>query len=459
MRQLSKPNLGGTLADILLLGCAITALIAFFFLPWLRVSGQSFTAAALFYEPRTEVLDIIKAHLLKTDFPSLFLILVSGITGAALALRRILNPQARQGMALDTLFAGAVGLAYFVIFAGQNQAIPETQSLIGSGFWVVLIAVIGMVLQVFVPRPNAVSARRRWRTLRHEIQKNRWAYVFISPFYILFLIFGFFPVLFSVYLSLQDWNGVRPMQYVGLQNFEHIFGPGGRAFRQSIMNGVYLFFMYVPIMTFMAIVLAVILNSQRIRGFRFYRTLFFAPYVTSMIAAGFTFRLILTNDGGLANIILHTAGLPGVPWLENQWWARVSLCLLVIWGWLGYNMVLMLAGLQTIPRELAEAARVDGASHTQTLFYITIPLLRPMILFSVVLSTMGTFGLFNEVMALTGGGPARATLTPMVYIYGLAFGNQQQFRFGRASAYGYVYFFLIFMLTIFQFKFVGREEK
>lgn len=292
-----------------------------------------------------------------------------------------------------------------------------------------------------------------WR----EIAKKRWAYLFISPFYILFLVFGFFPVLFSIYLSFHKWKGLGSMEFVGLKNYTYLLGVGGKAFRQSIQNGIILFFMYVPIMTFVAIVLAVILNSKLVRFFQGYRTMIFAPYVTSMVAAGFTFRLLLCNKGGLFNVALNMLGLPGIPWLENVWWARVSLCLLVVWGWLGYNMVIMLAGLQTIPRELTEAALIDGASPVQAFFYITIPLLRPVILFSVILSTMGSFGLFNEVMALTNStaGPMRATLTTLIQIYNEAFSN---FRFGRASAQAYAYFALIFVLTLLQFRYFGREE-
>jgi len=287
--------------------------------------------------------------------------------------------------------------------------------------------------------------------------KSRWAYAFISPFFILFLIFQFGPILFSVYLSVVNWKGLGAMEFVGLKNFTYLFGAGGKAFRQSVLNGFILFFMYVPIMTFLAIVLAVILNSEKVRAIKVYRTLIFTPYVTSMIAAGFTFRLLLEQKGGLFNIALEALGLPGVPWLESVWWARVSLCLLVVWGWLGYNMVIMLAGLQTIPRELNEAALIDGASPVQAFFRITIPLLRPVILFSVTLSIMGSFGLFNEVMALTSGGrPMRATLTTMVYIYGVAFGGERQY--GRASATAYVYFALIAVFTFLYFRFYGRER-
>ena len=127
---------------------------------------------------------------------------------------------------------------------------------------------------------------------------------------------------------------------------------------------------------------------------------------------------------------------PPIPWLESIWGARVSLCLLIIWVWLGYNMVIMLAGLQTIPRELTEAAMIDGANPVQSFFHVTIPLMRPVILFCVVLSLMGSFNLFNEVFILTApaGGPMNATITPFVDIFNQAFGNN---RFGYASAMAY----------------------
>jgi lactose/L-arabinose transport system permease protein len=292
-----------------------------------------------------------------------------------------------------------------------------------------------------------------------EVLRNRWAYIFISPFYILFLTFGLGPFLFSIYMSFAKWEGLGPIQFVGSKNFQYLAGPGGKVFWDSILNGIILFIMYVPVMTFLAIVLAVILNSERVRGFRFFRTLLFAPYVTSMIAAGVTFRLLLEREGGLFNIILESLGFGPVPWLEAEWPARVSLCLLVVWGWLGYNMIIMLAGLQTIPRELTEAAQIDGANPVQAFFYITIPLLQPVILFSLILSTIGTFGLFNEVWALTTirnpGGPKHAILTPYVHVYQVAFSN---FRFGRASAMSYVYALLIFGLTLIQHRFAGQRD-
>jgi ABC-type sugar transport system permease subunit len=295
------------------------------------------------------------------------------------------------------------------------------------------------------------------KTLR-EVKKKRWGYVFISPFYILFAVFSVYPILFSIYLSFTKWKGVGPKVFVGLENYSRLFKDP--IFWQSIRNGFIIFFMYVPIMTLLALVLAVILNAKFIRFFRLFRTMLFIPYITTMIAVGYIFRTMMDTNYGLFNVVLTSIGLPAVPWLENVWWARISISLLILWAWLGYNMVIMLAGLQTIPKDMVEAATIDGASPAQAFFRITIPLMRPIIIFSVILSTIGSFGLFNEVYALTTvgymmGTPQYATITPLVYVYQQAF---QNFNFSYASAVSYIYFAIIFVLAIIQFRYLGRED-
>ncbi|GAH45928.1 unnamed protein product, partial [marine sediment metagenome] len=253
-----------------------------------------------------------------------------------------------------------------------------------------------------------------------EIKRKRWAYTFISPFYILFAIFGVYPIIFSIYLSFTKWRGFGPKVFVGLANYRRLIGDP--IFWQSIRNGVIIFFLYVPIMTLLALVLAVILNSRLVRFFKIFRTMLVVPYVTTMIAVGYVFKIMMNTKYGLFNVVITSMGLPAVPWLDKVWWGRVSLSILIIWAWLGYNMVIMLAGLQTIPKDLVEAATIDGANPVQAFFRITVPLMRPIILFSVILSTLGSFGLFNEIYALTTvgytmGGPMNATITPLVYIY------------------------------------------
>ena len=298
-----------------------------------------------------------------------------------------------------------------------------------------------------------VDAKASSRSLWQRIKQARWAYTFISPFYILFAIFGLYPMLLSLYLSFTRWKGVGPIEFAGLVNFGLILKD--KVFWQSMTNGVILFFLYVPVMLFLALVLAVILNSGRVKGFRFFRTLIFLPFITNMVAAGYAFRILLEQQNGLLNVLLKYAGLSPIPWLEDVWWARISLSLLIIWAWLGYNMVIMLAGLQTIPRDLTEAALIDGASPIQAFFRVIVPLMRPVILFCMITSTIGSFGLFAEVSTLTRGGPVNATLTPLIRIYGVAFGSYQ---FGYASALAYTFFALIFVLTIIQFR-LNRDQE
>lgn len=292
---------------------------------------------------------------------------------------------------------------------------------------------------------------RRPRRLNY---KTLWGYLFISPFFISYAIFGLYPLLLSMYLSLADWKGVGPIKLVGIDNYIRLLGD--QVFWQSMMNGIILFFLYVPIMLFGALVLAVILNSKRVKGFQFFRMLIFLPFITNMAAAGFAFRILLNKNNGLANVLLGYLNIPPLPWLEDVWLARISLALLVIWAWLGYNMVIMLAGLQTIPQDLTEAAMVDGASRTQAFFRITLPLMRPVILFCAVTSTIGSFGLFAEVSALTNSGPANATITPLIRIYNVAFKSLQM---GYASAMAYTFFAIVFVLTLLQMRFFGREQQ
>lgn len=287
--------------------------------------------------------------------------------------------------------------------------------------------------------------------------KARWAYVFISPFYILFLIFGIYPLLFSFVLSFTGWGGKGPLNFVGIKNYLLLFQD--EVYWHAMLNGVILFFMYVPVMLLLATILAVLLNSKRVRGFQIFRTVIFLPYITNVIAAGFVFQLLFSTKYGLFNAALGIFGLAPVPWLETAMGARVALCVLIIWAWLGYNMVLILAGLQTIPGELYEAALIDGANPAQAFLFITIPLLRPVLLFCLVTSTLGSFNLFGELVSLFpstyGSGPLNSTITPLLAIYGQAFRN---FRFGYASTEAYVYFAFIFAVTLLQLRYFNRES-
>ena len=284
--------------------------------------------------------------------------------------------------------------------------------------------------------------------------RHRWPLLFVSPFFLLFAVFALYPIFFSLYLSFHEWRGVGAMRPVGFANYTRLFGD--RIFWGSMLNAVLLFFIYVPIMTFLAVIIATVLHGSFLKLQGMWRAIIFMPHLTSMVAAGFTFRLILDTHSGFANQALAWLGVSPVPWLDDMWWARISLGLLMIWAWLGYNTIIMLAGLQTIPIEVNEAASVDGANRIQVFFRITVPLLKPVILFAVTLSIIGTFQLFTEPYILTGGGPIRATETPVMQIFSSTFAN---LRFGYAAAMSYVYFVTIIVLAIVQFKLVTRGDR
>jgi ABC-type sugar transport system permease subunit len=295
------------------------------------------------------------------------------------------------------------------------------------------------------PGSRPAAARRR------TLVRYRWPYLFIAPFFVLFAMFFVFPIVFSFWLSLNDWRGTGPMRFVGLQNYLVLLRDG--TFWNSMANAAILFVLYVPIMTTLAVVLAAALNDRFIRLRGFWKAVIFLPYITSMVAVGFTFRLIFDTHSGFANDLIGLIGIPPIAWLDDPWGARITLAILITWAWLGYNTVIMLAGLQTIPPEIVEAARVDGASRLQALRLITVPLLRPVILFSLTLSVIGTFSLFTEAAVLTRGGPARATSMPVMEIFSTTFSN---LRFGYAAAMSYVVFAVIVLATAIQFRVLRR---
>jgi ABC-type sugar transport system permease subunit len=300
------------------------------------------------------------------------------------------------------------------------------------------------------PRKRTAGVARRRRFARHG-----WPLLFISPFFVLFAVFSLYPIGFSAWLSLHDWSLIGPARWVGLDNYHALLHD--TLFWQSMLNAALLFLIYVPAMTFLALVLAALLNSRYVRLEGLWRTLIFLPYIMSgTVAAAFTFQLLLDGNAGYANRLLSFIGVSPVSWLGSTWWARISVGLLVLWAWLGYNMLIMLAGLLAIPPELSEAARVDGAGPVRIFFRITVPLLRPVILFSVTLSIIGTFSLFTEPLLLTNGGPANATTTPVIQIWQNTFSF---LRVGYSAAMSWVYFAVIVVMALTQFFLISRRDR
>jgi lactose/L-arabinose transport system permease protein len=275
---------------------------------------------------------------------------------------------------------------------------------------------------------------------------------FVGPAAILFLVFFGWPLVASLVQSFQV-RVAGQMVWAGLENYERLFNDPLVA--TSLVNAMLILVIQVPLMVGLALLLAVVLNQSWLRFRAGYRVIYFLPAVTALVAYSIVFRVLLKTDSGVVNQMLGVIGVAPVDWLNDPLWARVSLIASITWRWTGYNMVILLAGLQAIPKETFEAAAIDGAGQRSIFRYVTLPLLRPVILFTLVTSTIGTLQLFDENYILTRGGPANATLTPVLYLYKMAF---KSLDFGYASAIAWMLVVVIGVLSLVQFRFLGRDR-
>lgn len=296
-----------------------------------------------------------------------------------------------------------------------------------------------------------LAARIRERRTS-ETWRNRHFYLFVSPFIILFGVFGLYPLLFSLYLSFNKWDGLTPLQWVGLDNFATLLDD--EILRAALWNTLIIGLLYVPAMLILAFLFAQALNLPWLKMKGLFRTCFFLPVVTPMVVIALVFGLIFSAEKGVLNFALGTLKLGPVPWLVSQEWSKVAIAILVLWRWTGYNMVLMLAGLQGISADYYESARIDGATGLQQMLNITLPLMRPTFLFCSVLSLLGTVYMFDETFVMTRGGPGTSSTNFGLYLFNTSFVD---FRFGYASCMAYVVALGVFLLTLWGQRF-GRVE-
>lgn len=261
-----------------------------------------------------------------------------------------------------------------------------------------------------------------------EQKRNLIGWAFLLPATILIFIFCFYPMVQALILSFQKGMG-RNVQPAGFANYARILKDA--TFQQCLFNTVFYFVIQVPIMLILALVLAQLLNSPDLKGKGIYRTMIFLPCATSLVSYSMIFKSLFANDG-LVNRILMTFGIPAISWFQDAWAARWVIVIALVWRWTGYNMVFYLAGLQNIDYSIYEAARIDGASPLQQFIHLTIPLLKPTILLTAIMSTSGTLQLFDESVNLTAGGPGKATMTLTHYIYNISFVETPKFNYAAA---------------------------
>ncbi len=281
---------------------------------------------------------------------------------------------------------------------------------------------------------------------RYLIWEKAAPYVFVSPFFILFGIFGAFPILFAIWISFQDWKSVRSSEYIGLKNYARLFTDEN--FHIALSNTVILGILVVPLMVILSLSFANVLNRP-IRGRVIYRTAYFLPVVTSLVVVGILFDFLLGSTYSPLGSVMQTFDIEYKGFLNKPEFIKPAILIMILWRWVGYNMMIMLAGLQSIPYELYEAARIDGANGLQSFLNITVPLMRRVIAFAAILSTIGMFNIFEEAYMLVGtsGGADRAGLLMGLIIYRQAF---QSFNFGYASALAYANAVIIIVLSFLQ---------
>ncbi|MET8903199.1 carbohydrate ABC transporter permease [Streptomyces sp. NPDC048232] len=303
------------------------------------------------------------------------------------------------------------------------------------------------------PPGDAVSpeeAKKRARLSRRWQRDLRWSpYAFVSPFFLLFAAFGLFPLLYTGWASLHTVELTAPtdMTWVGLDNFTRIFDDEffWNAARNTLTIGI---ISTVP-QLLMAMGLAHILN-YKLRGSTFYRVVMLAPYATSIAAASLVFVLLFGRDYGMINWALDLVGFDKVDWQSDKWPSQIAVSSIVIWRWTGYNALIYLAAMQAIPQDLYESAALDGASRWRQFIHVTLPQLRPTILFTVVVSTIGASQLFGEPLLFdankgASGGSQHQFQTLGLYLYEQGWINQ---HLGRASAIAWTMFLILIVIGI-----------
>jgi lactose/L-arabinose transport system permease protein len=277
-------------------------------------------------------------------------------------------------------------------------------------------------------------------------------YLFLAPYLTVFAVFWAWPIVQSILLSFKNTRS-SPWRFDLLFNWGRLFNDP--AFVAALKNTILILVVQVPVMLALAIGLALALNSSLLRARGIFRFAFFAPVVVGEVAYSAVFRLLFNGDFGAVNGVLGTLGLPMPAWLTEGWTAMAVVMLAITWRWTGYNAIIILAGLQNIPRDLYEAAAVDGIPRWRQHLSITLPLLRPVILFALVLSIIGTMQLFAEPWLITQGGPGNATETLGTYLYKQGF---RAMNFGYASTVAYAMALMAAFFSAVQIMLFGRRQ-
>ncbi|NUU95556.1 ABC transporter permease [Marinitoga sp. 1135] len=283
--------------------------------------------------------------------------------------------------------------------------------------------------------------------MKKKTRYNLETLILLSPFLIIFMVFGIFPIGYSFFMSFTNYTGLNPhFDFVGFSNYTRAFSDD--VFLKALKNTFIFVIGTIPFTTTFSLILAVLINSKSLPLKDLFKAGFFLPSVISMVVIS-TIWIYLYSANGFFNQMLPLIGIKplGTSWLASTKTALLAIMIMDIWAAIGYYTILFLAGLQSIPGEVYEAASIDGASKIQTFFSITLPLLKPTMFFIISLNTIRSFQIFAEIFTMTGGGPSNATQTVVHYLYQTSF---RQFDMGYASAIAYILMTIILIFTIIQ---------
>ena len=297
--------------------------------------------------------------------------------------------------------------------------------------------------------------RLKLQKQKYRVQECAAAYLMLLPNILGILVFLFIPILYSAYISLHDWDALSTMKWIGLDNYVALFKD--KFFGRSLVITFEYAVMYVPAVVIISLLLALLVESVHGKVQQVYRSLLFFPYTISTVVASFVFMFIFDTKGGYLNNFLMALGFSKQPFLSTPQQALGCVAAVGVWLACGYNMVLFLAALKDVPKSYYEAADIDGANAWQKFWKITLPAIKNTTVFILVVTTIASFQVFNQIKIMTSGGPGNRTLVAVYYIYKKAF---EQYHFGYASAIAVVLAFIIIILTSIQLKLTsGKEEK
>ncbi|MCL5996918.1 MAG: sugar ABC transporter permease [Chloroflexi bacterium] len=275
-------------------------------------------------------------------------------------------------------------------------------------------------------------------------------YLFISPWFIGLLVFVAFPIVYSFYLSFTDYNVVNPPVFTGIANYDRLLNDP--IFWKSLANTAIYTLLHIPLSLLISLTLALLINRP-IAGVSFFRAVYYLPSILPIVSTSLMWVWIFNLKWGVLNALISAVGLEPVPWLGTEFWAKPALVLMSLW-WTGGNMIIYLAGLKDVPRELYEAAEVDGANAWTCFRRITLPMISPTILFTVITGIIGSFQVFAQAQLMTRGGPQDATRFMVLYLYENAF---RFLRMGYASTLAWALFLIVLILTVLVLKFSSRQ--